>query len=174
MADRNRGQRQHRDHRRPGDDPALASRLAETIRSVTGAAGYDLEDVKLSPAGRSRILRVLVDSDDGVDLDAVADLSRAISSALDDTDVLGDAPYTLEVSSPGATRQFTQPRHWRRNVGRLVSVTTSESGRRTGRLIAADDDGADLTVDGEPWRVAYADVTKARAELEFNRPKEAT
>lgn len=154
-------------------DQVHTDRLSEAVGSVVGAAGYDLEEVKVTPAGRSRVVRVLVDRDGGVDLDSVADLSREVSAALDDTDILGEQPYTLEVSSPGATRPLTLPRHWRRSIGRLVAVTTAGD-RRVGRVTAADDDGADLTVDGKQWRVRYADVTKARVELEFNRGKENT
>ena len=83
----------------------------------------DLESVRVSVAGRRRLLRVVVDSDHGVSLDDAADVSRDVSAALlDATDVIGDVPYTLEVSSPGVDRPLTEPRHWRRAAGRLVRV----------------------------------------------------
>lgn len=98
------------------------------------AAGYDLEDLSVTRAGRRYVVRVIVDGDGGVSLDAVADVSRAVSKALDAAEERGgeliSGEYQLEVSSPGVHRPLTLPRHWRRNVGRLVKVTVTGSGRR--------------------------------------------
>src|ERR1700761_4818005 len=102
--------------------PVNDKRLAELIEPVTAAAGLDLESVRMSVAGRRRLLRVVVDGDHGVSLDDAADVSREISAVLDASNILGDMPYTLEVSSPGTDRPLTQPRHWRRARGRLVRV----------------------------------------------------
>jgi ribosome maturation factor RimP len=111
---------------RPGGrrdvDPAVIERLLEP---VVRAAGLDLESVRVGSAGRRRLLRVVVDADGGVDLDNIALVSREASARLDDTGAMGEAPYTLEVSSPGVDRPLTQPRHWRRAVGRLVRVPVS-------------------------------------------------
>lgn len=111
---------------RPGGrrdvDPAVIERLLEP---VVRAAGLDLESVRVGSAGRRRLLRVVVDADGGVDLDNIALVSREASARLDDTGAMGEAPYTLEVSSPGVDRPLTQPRHWRRAVGRLVRVPAS-------------------------------------------------
>ncbi len=93
-------------------------RIAEVIEPVVTAAGMDLESVRVSAAGRRRLLRVVVDSDHGVSLDDAAVISRQLSAALDTVAVMGDLPYTLEVSSPGVDRPLTDPRHWRRAVGR--------------------------------------------------------
>ena len=95
-------------------------RIADIIRPVVAAAGMDLESVRVSAAGRRRLLRVVVDSDQGVSLDDAATVSRQLSAALDTVAVMGDFPYTLEVSSPGVDRPLIDPRHWRRAVGRLV------------------------------------------------------
>jgi ribosome maturation factor RimP len=86
---------------RPVTSQVDESRLAGLIGPVVAAAGMDLESVRVSVAGRRRLLRVVVDSDHGVSLDDAADVSRDVSGALDATDVMGDVPYTLEVSSPG-------------------------------------------------------------------------
>lgn len=107
---------------RPVTSPVDESRLAGLIGPVVAAAGMDLESVRASVAGRRRLLRVVVDSDHGVSLDDAAEVSRDVSAALDATDVMGDMPYTLEVSSPGVDRPLTEPRHWRRARGRLVRV----------------------------------------------------
>jgi len=108
---------------RPGGrhsaDPAELERLLEPI---VRAAGMDLESVRVGSAGRRRLLRVIVDADGGVSLDGIALVSREVSARLDATGAMGEAPYTLEVSSPGVDRPLTLPRHWRRAVGRLVRV----------------------------------------------------
>jgi ribosome maturation factor RimP len=134
------------------------------------AAGLDLEDVVLSAAGRRRMLRVVVDGDDGAPMDVVAEVARSVSDALDATDVMGGQPYVLEVSSPGVDRPLTAPRHWQRAVRRLVKVDLVGGGELTGRVQSADDQGADLLVDGDLRRVHYSDVSRARVQVEFSRP----
>jgi ribosome maturation factor RimP len=127
--------------------------------------------------GRRYQLRVLVDSDEGVNLDRVAILSRDISTALDEAEesagelVAGE--YELEVSSPGTDRPLTLPRHWRRNVGRLVKVTV-EDRSVVGRVTAADETGVELDVEGQPRRLAYSDLGPGRVQIEFNRLTELT
>jgi len=111
--------------------PAAAPEADEIIRvaePVVRALGMDLESVKVSVAGRRRLLRVVVDSDRGVSLDDAALASRELSVKLDASDVMGEMPYTLEVSSPGVDRPLTQPRHWQRAVGRLVRVPLAAAG----------------------------------------------
>jgi ribosome maturation factor RimP len=105
--------------------PAVAPDTDKIIRvaePVVHALGMDLESVKVTTAGRRRLLRMVVDSDGGVSLDDAALASRELSVKLDASDVMGDMPYTLEVSSPGVDRPLTEPRHWQRAVGRLVRV----------------------------------------------------
>ncbi len=130
----------------------------------------DVEAVELTPAGKRRVLRVAVDKDGGVTLDDVADATREISRVLDDeSDVMGEMPYTLEVTSRGVDRPLTLPRHWRRNADRLVKATLVDGTIVTGRILASDDAAATLDVDGEQQQVAYADVAKALVQIEFNR-----
>ena len=144
MASVERAARSPTPARGPGDDPAARSRgrprkpaapgsvdedrIADVIQPVVAAAGMDLESVRVTAAGRRRLLRVVVDSDRGVSLDDAAAISRELSAALDTVAVMGDFPYTLEVSSPGVDRPLTDPRHWRRAVGRLVQVTVTDPG----------------------------------------------
>src|ERR1700677_2152222 len=116
--------------------PADDKKLAGLIRPVVAAAGMDLEAVRMTVAGRRRLLRIVVDSDHGVSLDDAADVSREISAVLDAGNALGDVPYTLEVSSPGVDRPLTEPRHWRRARGRLVKVEGTGGGAAGGRGIA--------------------------------------
>jgi len=146
--------------------------LAALIEPVVRDRGYDLEDVTVGLAGRRSVVKVVVDSDKGVALDDVADVSRAISVALDEHDgSMGRAPYVLEVTSPGVDRPLTLERHWRRACGRLVKVEIPDAPAVTGRVVDADASGADLDVDGEKRRVDYAAVRTARVQVEFNRPE---
>lgn len=144
--------------------------LEDLLVPVTEAHGLDLEDVSASPVGRRSLLRVVVDKDGGVTLDEIADLTRAVSAKLDHAEAMEDLPYTLEVTSPGVDRPLTLPRHWRRNADRLVEVQPTEGASVIGRIVAADDAGVQLLVDGEQRRVAYAEVDRARIQVEFTKP----
>jgi ribosome maturation factor RimP len=143
----------------------LPTRLQQVLEPVVSEAGLDLEGLEVTPAGRRRVLRVVVDKDGGIDLDGVADLSHAVSAALDATDVMGGQPYVLEVTSPGTDRPLTEPRHWRRAVGRLVKIDFADGSTRTARVVSAGAEAAQ-TEDGE---VRYAEVRRARVEVEFGR-----
>jgi ribosome maturation factor RimP len=148
-------------------------RIADVIRPVVAAAGMDLESVRVTAAGRRRLLRVVVDSDRGVSLDDASAVSRELSSALDTVAVMGDFPYTLEVSSPGVDRPLTDHRHWRRAVGRLVQVTVTDSGGArpvSGRITAADTDGVTLDVEGARRRFPYTMLGPGAIQVEFGHP----
>jgi ribosome maturation factor RimP len=156
------------------------SRIADVIRPVVAAAGMDLEAVRVSAAGRRRLLRVVVDSDGGVSLDDAATISRQLSAALDAVAVMGDFPYTLEVSSPGVDRPLTDPRHWRRAVGHLVQVTVTDagvsgvsgiSGAISGRIVTADSDGVTLDVGGSRHRFGYPALGAGAVQVEFGHPQ---
>jgi ribosome maturation factor RimP len=153
-----------------GGGPVDEGGIADVIRPVIASAGMDLESVRVSAAGRRRLLRVVVDSDRGVSLDDAAAISRKLSAALDAAPVMGDFPYTLEVSSPGVDRPLTDPRHWRRAVGRLVQVTVADAGPVTGRVIAADADGVILDVAGDRRRFGYAALGAGAVQVEFGHP----
>ena len=144
-------------------------RLVEELTDPLLGLGLDLEGIELTPAGRRRVLRVAVDRDGGVTLDDVATATKEVSRLLDDSDVMGEQPYLLEVSSPGTDRPLTLPRHWRRNRGRLVVVTTTDGASRTGRVVEAGEDRVVLDVDGDRQELSLQQVAKARVEVEFNR-----
>jgi len=154
-------------------------RLAEP---VVRAAGMDLEAVQLSPAGRRWLLRIVVDASGGVGLDDMALVSQALSAELDVAGTMAETPYTLEVTSPGVDRPLTQPRHWRRAVGRMVSVplTGGSDGDRhrnsrtalrtvSGRVIAADDDRVVLDIEGEQRGFGFAELGPGKVQVEFRR-----
>jgi ribosome maturation factor RimP len=151
----------------------VRERLETELTNPLATLGLDLEAVEITPAGKRRILRVAVDRDGGVTLDDVADATREVNRVLDDSDVMGEQPYTLEVTSRGVDRPLTLPRHWRRNRSRLAKVTLHEGGVVTGRILASDDEAVTLDVSGQQRRVAYADVKRALVQIEFNRPGEA-
>ncbi len=140
------------------------------LTPVVEEAGLDLEDVSVSAAGKRRRVCVVVDGDGGVDLDAIARVSHDVSQALDASDALGDAPYVLEVTSPGVDRPLTLPRHWRRAVGRLVTCALADGTTLSGRVTAADDVEAVLDVDGTAVAVPFSDVTRAQVDIEWSRP----
>jgi ribosome maturation factor RimP len=158
---------------RPAASPVDDRRLAGVIRPVVAAAGMDLESVRVTVAGRRRLLRVVVDSDHGVSLDDAAIVSRDVSAALDATDVMGEVPYTLEVSSPGVDRPLTEPRHWRRAAGRLVRVKAGAAGTVEGRVLEADAEGVTMEADGAKRRFAYGDLGAGAVQVEFGRVPDA-
>lgn len=147
--------------------------LEELLSRTVAAAGADLDAMELSTAGRRQVLRLVLDCDDGLTLDDIAVVARAVSKELDATDAMGPRPYTLEVTSRGVDRPLTLPRHWTRNRDRLVAVRIVEHAPEprslTGRIVAADQEGADLDVDGTQHRVPYADVERALVQVEFAR-----
>ncbi|MFE5125847.1 ribosome maturation factor RimP [Streptomyces sp. NPDC056669] len=158
-----------------------SERLRGLLEPLVSARDLDLEEVEVTPAGRRRVLRVVVDSDDGVQLDTCAELSRDISQTLDDTDAMGQVPYVLEVTSPGAERPLTEPRHYRRATGRLMRARLADDGELVARIVSVDDEGLDLEVPGVKGRkptarrLAFEEISKARVEIEFNRkPEEKT
>ncbi|GAB2807637.1 ribosome maturation factor RimP [Actinocorallia aurea] len=161
-----------RDGRVRGDRQKAA--LVELLEPVVGESGHDLEDVVVSQAGRRRVVRVVVDADGGVSLDDIAVVSRAVSTALDETDVLGGSPYVLEVTSPGVDRPLTAPRHWRRAAGRLVKAVYTageqEAGESVeGRVIAADDEEVRIEVAGTERVFPLAGLGPGKVQVEFRR-----
>lgn len=148
---------------------AIRDRIEAELDDHLRALGLDIEAVDITPAGKRRILRIAVDKDGGVTLDEVAEATREVNRVLDESDVMGEQPYTLEVTSRGVDRPLTLERHWRRNARRLVKVTFDDGETVTGRIIEAAADSVSLDVDGSRREVAYAEVKKALVQVEFNR-----
>ena len=159
-------------------DPATA-RLTGWIAPVVDRSGYDLEELVVTPAGRRSVVRVVVDRDEGITLDDIADVSKAVSEVLDANDDGMGRPYVLEVTSPGVDRPLTEHRHWRRNVGRLV-VVTAGGDEVTGRIDDVDETGVVLAVEAKgkpgakkkpptPRHVPWAQLGAGRVQVEFGR-----
>ena len=147
--------------------------LAALLAPIVADAGYYLDDLSISPAGRRSLIRITVDGEDGISLDAVAKLSRAISESLDAAEASGAAllpgAYVLEVSSPGVDRPLTLARHWRRNVGRLVQ-TASGGAPVSGRVVAATEAEVVIKVGSTERSFALADLAPGKVQVEFGRP----
>lgn len=152
-----------------------AGPVTSLLAPVVQRAGLVLEDVTITPAGKRRVVRVVVDLPEdrtgSLDLDAVAEVSRSVSEALDSCDVLGGAPYVLEVGTPGVDRPLTERRHWSRARTRLVEVPV-DGAPLTGRVLAVGDGGVGLEVDGVRRTLAWEQLGTGRVQVEFRRPGE--
>ncbi|MFC9083468.1 ribosome maturation factor RimP [Streptomyces sp. NPDC057062] len=152
-----------------------SERLRELLEPLVNSQGLDLEEIAVDSVGRKRVLRVVVDSDTGADLDRVADVSRALSAKLDETDAMGEGTYDLEVGTPGAERLLKEHRHYVRAVERMVKFQLAEGGELIARILKVDDEGLDLEVPGVKGRkatsrrLAFPEITRARVQVEFAR-----
>lgn len=142
------------------------SELENRLGPLVTALGFDLEEVRVTRVGRRTLIKVVVDADGGLELDDVAEVSRAVDADLDADDPFS-GPFVLEVSSPGVDRPLTEPRHWRRNVGRLVEVER-DGEAMTARVVSVDDGGVTFGVTGPPGG-STRDVQAERAYVEHDR-----
>lgn len=163
------------------DTRAATDQVTQVAADALVGSGVVLDGAGVQQAGRRRLVRIFLARDlsglaaddttsvvEPLTLDEVAEATRLVSDALDASDVLGEAPYTLEVGSAGVDRPLTTPEHFRRNVGRLLKLTRAD-GTTTDRLTAAGPDS--LTLEASPDApVAIVDVTKALVQVEFSRP----
>lgn len=148
----------------------IAAQLEPVVAEAVQAAGFDLEELDVQQAGRRRLVRVVVDADDGVGLDDISEISRALSARLDECEHILAGSYTLEVTSPGADRPLTRPRHWRRARNRLVSARLTDGTELKARVGEADEDGVAVLAGGAVRRLAYGGVERAVVEVEFQQP----
>lgn len=150
-----------------------ASELIEQLTPVVNTFSLDLDDVSISKSGSQRVVDVTVDGDAGVNLDEVAAVSRAISEFLDSSDIMGEAPYLLEVGTRGVSSPLTKPAHWARNIGRLVNVA-GDAINATGRITAFENPNVTLSVNEKDRIINIADISRAHIEVEFKKmPKES-
>jgi ribosome maturation factor RimP len=171
------GNSRHGSPRSPSRGAAAdAERIVGLLEPAVTAMGMDLEDVRITSAGRRRLLRIVVDADGGVSLDDMALVSRELSATLDRAAAMGEASYTLEVSSPGVDRPLTEPKHWRRAVGRLVTAPLlppqptaagAPAATVTGRVAGADSSGVRIDVDGASREFGYSELGPGKIQIEF-------
>jgi ribosome maturation factor RimP len=139
--------------------------ISAAVTPALSALGFYLEDVTITSAGRRSMLTIIVDGDTHLSLDQVTSATKAISEIVESLQSLGDTPFTLEVTSPGLDRPLTKPRHWRKNIDRLVKVVLLDGKEIKGRIKAASEDSA--TVDQS--EINFADIKRASLEVEFKQ-----
>jgi ribosome maturation factor RimP len=145
----------------------LLEEIAVAITPAIEAAGCYLEEVTLTPAGKRKIMTVIVDGDTNLSLDQVTAVSKEVSAIVEVLPALGDTPFTLEVTSPGVDRPLTHPRHWRKNHGRLINVTLEDGKVVKGRIGAS----TEVDVEIDSLKIAYAAIKRALIEIEFKSLK---
>lgn len=144
------------------------SELAELLDPVVSAFSFDLDDIEITKSGGQRILDVTIDGDSGVNLDEVAEVSRAISEFLDNSDAMGNEPYVLEVGTRGVTKPLTKPVHWARNVGRLVNLA-GDAINAVGRIVEFNDPDVTLDIKGKLRTISIKEISRAHIEVEFKK-----
>lgn len=149
---------------------SLLDNLVDLLDPAIKHAGFILEEIKITPVGRRRIIAVIVDRvDRNPNLDEVTVVSRSVAEILEGYSQLGDSPYTLEVTTPGVDRPLRKPHHWRKNIGRLVKIELDPSGEVNGRIKAVNDERAAIETNGNSMEVEFTQVKRAQIEIEFNR-----
>ena len=152
---------------------AHKDQISELVTPAVSDLGFYLEDVHVATPGNHRIVTCIVDGDISLNLDQVTSVSRVISELLDEAAFMGETPFTLEVTSPGVDRPLTQPRHFAKNVDRLLKIVKLDGSEVTGRILSNTDQDVTLTVtvkkETVEQTVALADIKRAVVEIEFNR-----
>ncbi|MFD4366592.1 ribosome maturation factor RimP [Rhodococcus sp. NPDC058521] len=149
-------------------------RVTELVSDLVQRRGFDLEDVVVTSAGKHSAVRVVVDSDAGLELDQAAELSREISAVFDDVSDFGESPYNLEVTSPGVDRPLTLPRHWRRSRGRKATFDLGHE-NIDGRIGRLNENTLDVVVGGAKTgpavrEIPLDDIRSAVVRVEFSKP----
>ena len=151
--------------------------LEAMIRSVVEQDGIELVEVSFGREAGTRVLRVTVDREGGLDLDAIGAASERISRRLD-LEGFEPGPYSLEVSSPGLERPLKAPRDYMRRIGQRVKVRIAPPGSSAqtfeGRLAAADEHEVTIATEAGERTVRYADIVKARTVFEWGDPERAS
>ena len=152
---------------------ALKDQISELVTPAVSDLGFYLEDVHVATPGSHRIVTCIVDGDASLNLDQVTTVSRVISELLDEAAFMGETPFTLEVTSPGVDRPLTQPRHFAKNVDRLLKIIKLDGSEVTGRILSNTDTDVTLTVTVKKetieQTVSLPDIKRAVVEIEFNR-----
>ena len=139
--------------------------ISAVITPALTSLGFYLEDLNITSAGKRSLLTVIVDADRHLSLDEVTVATKAISEIVENIPALGSTPFTLEVTSPGIDRPLTKPRHWRKNINRLVKIVLLDGSQITGRIKHAGESAA--TIDESV--INYLDIKRANLEIEFKQ-----
>lgn len=139
--------------------------VASAVRPIIEAAGNYLEEIKIVNAGKRKLITVIVDSDDYLNLDQVTAVTKSISEVIEKVASLGDSAFTLEVTSPGIDRPLTLDRHWKKNVGKLVKIYLLDGKEKEGRITSVSDSSVEL----DSGSIKYAEIKKALLQIEFKK-----
>ncbi len=149
-----------------------AARLWDVVEPYLAQEHVELDDLELRGRGKSRVLKITVDAEGGVDLDHITELARGISRLLDEAADL-QGPYTLEVSSPGLERSLRRPAQYRKALGREVKIKTAVPIAGTtshrGIVASADDNGLVLSIGEQDRRIEFRDIAAARTVFTWDR-----
>lgn len=151
---------------------SLVQLITDAITPVVDAAGLFLEDVHMASPGNRRVVTVVVDGTVNLNLDEVTAITKEISAILDESDFMGTTPFTLEVSSPGVDRPLVLPRHWQKNINRIVRSVMVNGEVVTGRVDVVHDESVCVIVEGKtPHKIElpFVEIKRAQVEIEFNR-----
>ena len=152
---------------------ALKDQISELVTPAVSDQGFYLEDVHVATPGSHRIVTCIVDGDASLNLDQVTTVSRVISELLDEAAFMGETPFTLEVTSPGVDLPLTQPRHFAKNIDRLLKIVKLDGSEVTGRILSNTDHDVTLTVTVKKetleQTVSLNEIKRAVVEIEFNR-----
>ena len=155
----------------------LVARLTTALEPEATAHGFELVAVEQAGGRGTPILRVLLDREEGLDLDAVASANVWVTEILDAQEPFSH-PYTLEVSSPGIDRPLTKRGDFARFIGQTVNIkcAVAEEKRKswTGELVGLEGDNVVLLIDGERVSIPYDSIQKARLKgvVDFGKGKE--
>lgn len=140
--------------------------LRRMLAAVVETMGYELAGVELHARRDNALLRIYIDSENGISLDDCQRVSHQLSGVLDVEEPIAGR-YTLEISSPGLDRPLFEAAHFNRFAGSEVCIQLREllDGRRklVGRLLGMrDDDVVIVDSEGREWRVPLERIEKAR------------
>lgn len=148
----------------------IEQQLTDIIQEPVNALGFELVGIEYI-RGRYPVLRVYIDSEEGISVDDCADVSRQISAVLDVEDPIKDA-YNLEVSSPGMDRPLFTLEHYKRFIGEEItmSLRIPVVNRRKwkGHIKSIDNEMITLTVDNNDEVFAFSNIQKANIVPNFN------
>lgn len=149
----------------------IEQRLTDMLRPAVEATGFELWGIEYVNAGKFSVLRLYIDHENGIDVDACAEVSRQASAILDVEDPISNE-YSLEVSSPGLERPLFKSEHYQRFVGEQAFVQTrlalNNQRKWTGEIVGVENDVVVLAVEGKEQRLAVNNIQKAHLIPQFD------
>lgn len=143
----------------------LRDQLGKLLGPVVANLGYELWEIEYAPRTGGGLLRLYIDSPNGISVDDCEKVSRAVSAVLDESDPIPNE-YTLEVSSPGLDRVLRTQAHFERFAGERVKVEMIQQikGRKRfqGRLQKVGESEITLDTDGGEVLLPIDDIHRAR------------